>query len=189
MATVEAALETQLGNIEKKTSKTRGDLVKDITASGKQKHGEIVSWLKTTYALGHGDANTLTHFALRGGSFAIEGTSSPDDILDTIYADKKAGQRPIHEALMAGMKTFGEFELSPKKGYVSLRRKKQFAMMGPKTNDRFELGLNLKEPANDDRAKAVPEGGMCQYIIPLTRADEVDASLLALIKRAYDAAG
>jgi hypothetical protein len=81
------------------------------------------------------------------------------------------------------------FEVAPKKGYVSLRRAKQFAMLGPKTNERFELGLNLKEDAGDARAKPMPPGGMCQYIVALTDAKEVDAKLIALVKRAYDRAG
>lgn len=111
-----------------------------------------------------------------------------DDVLGEIYSGKKAHMRPIHDKLMAAIHGFGEFEIAPKKGYVSLRRKKQFAMLGPKTNERFELGLNLKDEVKDPRVKAVPPGGMCQYIVPLTNADEVDAKLIAIIKRAYDRA-
>jgi hypothetical protein len=62
-------------------------------------------------------------------------------------------------------------------------------MLGPKTNERFELGLNLKEDVKDARVKPLPPGGMCQYIAALTSAEDVDASLLAHVKRAYDAAG
>ncbi len=89
---------------------------------------------------------------------------------------------------MEAIAGFGEFEIAPKKGYVSLRRKKQFAMLGPKTNDRFELGLNIKGEVKDPRAKALPPGGMCPYVVPLVSADEVDAKLVALVRMAFDGA-
>lgn len=114
---------------------------------------------------------------------------SPAGTLDEIYAGKKAHLRPIHEKLMAAIGKFGDFEIAPKKGYVSLRRKKQFAMLGPKTNERFELGLNLKEDVADPRAKSLPPGGMCQYVVALANADEIDARLIAVVRRAYEAAG
>jgi hypothetical protein len=110
-------------------------------------------------------------------------------VLDEIYAGKKTHLRPVHEKLMQETDKFGAFEIAPKKGYVSLRRKKQFAMLGPKTNERFELGLNLKDDIRDSRVKPVPPGGMRQYIVPLTSADEIDAKLVGYIKKAYDAAG
>ncbi len=109
-------------------------------------------------------------------------------MLGEIYSGKKEHLRPIHDRLMAAIAGFGEFEIAPKKGYVSLRRKKQFAMLGPKTNDRFELGLNLKGEVKDPRAKALPPGGMCQYVVPLASADEVDAKLVALVRMAFDGA-
>jgi len=75
-----------------------------------------------------------------GCSAAEAGGKSLADVAAEIYAGPKAALRPIHDALMAGLKPFGEFEIAPKKGYVSLRRKKQFAMIGPGTNTPVEEG-------------------------------------------------
>ena len=191
MADMDKAIATQIANIEKKTGKSLAQLTAAIKKSGKAKHGEIRSWLMESYCLGHGDANTLTHIALKsdGTSAAKSSGASADDLLAEIYAGKKAHLRPIHDKLMTAIAKFGEHEVAPKKGYVSLRRKKQFAMLGPKTNDRVELGLNLKDNIDDTRVKPVPPGGMCQYIVPLTSAEEVDAKIVGYVKRAYDAAG
>jgi hypothetical protein len=191
MADMDKAAATQLANIEKKTGRTLAQLTAAIKASGKAKHGEIRSWLMQRYGIGHGDANTLTHYALKsdGASAAKASGASTADVLAEIYSGKKAHLRPIHDKLMRAVAKMGECEIAPKKGYVSLRRKKQFAMLGPKTNERFELGLNLKDDIKDTRVKIVPPGGMCQYIVPLTSADEIDDKIIAYVRRAFDAAG
>ncbi len=191
---IDKAVATQLANIEKKSGKSLAQLKAAIRKSGKSKHGEIRTWLKESLGLGHGDANLVTHLTLQSDDASATSASrsagaSIDDVLDGIYTGKKAHLRPIHDQLMIAIHRFGEFEIAPKKGYVSLRRKKQFAMLGPKTNERFELGLNLKEKIDDPRVKALPPGGMCQYVVPLTSPSEVNAKLIAVVKRAYDAAG
>lgn len=190
MGDLDKAVATQLANIEKKTGKRLAQLSVAIAGCGKTKHGEIRTWLMNTLGLGHGDANTLVHFVLKsdGAGAARAAGASADDVLDEIYSGKKAHLRPIHDKLMGALDAFGAFEIAPKKGYLSLRRKKQFAMLGPKTNERFELGLNLKDDLSDPRVKRLPPGGMCQYVVPLTRPEEVDAKLIAIVKRAYDAA-
>lgn len=187
MADPAQALETQLTNIEKKTGKGRAQLKAAIAKSGAVKHGEIRDWLKATYGLGHGDANTLAHVALQ--SNGAVGAHVADDPLDDIYSGKKAHLRPIHDKLMAEIAAFGAFEVAPKKGYVSLRRKKQFAMLGPKTNERFELGLNLKDALNSPRLIKQAPGGMCQYIAPMTGPADVTKEVIAALRKAYDAAG
>jgi hypothetical protein len=90
---------------------------------------------------------------------------------------------------MAATAQFGKFEVVPKKGYVSLRRRKQFAMIGPGSAARVDVGLNMKGVAATDRLLAEKPGGMCQYKVKLAGPSEVDAELIGWIRQAYDAAG
>jgi hypothetical protein len=189
MDNLDKAIQTQINNIQKKTGMSLAELTTFIKKSGLSKHGEIRDMLKTRLGLGHGDANTLVHVVLKSdGTRAAEGKST-DAVLDEIYTGAKAAQRPIHEALMKHIGKFGEFEVAPKKGYVSLRRRKQFAMIGPKTNTRFEVGINAQGFKKHDRLAEQPKGSMCNYIVSLTDAKEVDAELIAWIKSAYEGAG
>jgi len=131
MSSLDKAVQTQIDNIRKKTGKSLDELAAIVKKSGLTKHGEIRDMFKSTLGLGHGDANTLVHVVLRSdGTRAAEG-KPVDAVLDEIYTGAKAGFRPIHEALMKHINKFGGFEVVPKKGYVSLRRRKQFAMIGP----------------------------------------------------------
>jgi hypothetical protein len=188
MSSLDKAVQTQLDNIQKKTGKSLEDLSAIVKKSGLTKHGEIRDMFKEKLGLGHGDANALVHAIMQSdGTRAAEGKST-DAVLDEIYTGAKAGFRPIHEALMKHINKFGEFEIVPKKGYVSLRRKKQFAMIGPKTNSRFEIGINAKDFKKNSRLTEQPKGSMCNYIVSLTDAQEVDAELVAWLKSAYEGA-
>ena len=189
MSNLDQAIQTQISNIQQKTGKSLDELAAIVKNSGLTKHGEIREMLKRELGLGHGDANTLVHVVLQSdGTRAAEGKSE-SEVLDEIYADKKAALRPIHEALMREIEKFGEFETLPKKGYVSLRRKRQFAMIGPKTNTRLEVGLNIKDLPADERLLEQPKGSMCNYIIRVSDANEVDEQLFNWIKQAYENAG
>jgi hypothetical protein len=187
---MDKALETQLANIQKRTGKTLDPLVAIVKKSGLAKHGEIVAMLKTKLGMGHGDANTIVHLA-RGGIADAPGAPAAGggDPADAFYTGPKAALRPIHDRLMAAIGTFGAFEIAPKKTYVSLRRKKQFAMIGPATNTRVEVGLNMKDVRPTSRLEALPPGGMCQYRVKVTAVDEVNDELLKWIRTAYDSSG
>ena len=85
--------------------------------------------LKTEHGMSHGFANLVALTALRPDESA-----SGEDIVDAIYAGPKAALRPLHDAAVAAAAGFGpDVELAPKKSYVSLRRSKQFATIGPGT--------------------------------------------------------
>jgi hypothetical protein len=187
MSSPEQALASQLKNIEGKTGKDLATLRREIAGCGRSKHGEIRSWVMETFGLGYGDANTLAHVAREeGGATSASGDGA--DPLDDIYSGKKAHLRGVHDAVMAAIQPWGDFEVAPKKAYVALRRKKQFAMLGPKTAERAELGINLKEDVGSERFVAQKPGGMCQYAVALTSPDDVDAELLAVLRRAFAAA-
>lgn len=191
MNSMDKALQTQLQNIQTRTGKTLEQLYEIIRKSGLSKHGEIRDMLKKELGMGHGDANTLVHVFMRSageGAAQARGTSI-EEAINEIYAGPKAALRPIHEKLMAEITKFGPFEVAPKKGYLSLRRKKQFAMIGPATKTRVEVGLNMKGVAATTRLIEMPPGKMCQYKVNLSDSKEVDKELISWIKQAYDSAG
>lgn len=189
MPDIDKAVATQLVNIEKRSGKTLAELGDILRATGLAKHGELRDYLKRELGMGHGDANTTVHIVLGSGAAAqVEGKHG-DEVLDAIYTGPKALLRPIHDKLMAAFAAFGEFEIAPKKGYLSLRRKKQFAMLGPATNTRVELGLNMKGVTGTGRLLEQAPGGMCNYKVRLTDPAGVDADVIAWARQAYDSAG
>lgn len=191
MADLEKAVATQMANIVRRTGKSLPELATIVKGSGLTKHGELVAMLKSNLGMGHGDANTLVHIVLKsdGQSAAAAQGLSAEQVLDGLYKGPKSALRPIHDKLLTAIRKFGDFEEAPKKTYVSYRRKKQFAMIGPATNSRVEVGLNMKGLKATDRLQELPSGQMCNYKVKLTDAKEVDAELVSWIKAAYDAAG
>lgn len=182
---LDKAIETQKANIQAKTGKSLDELYALFAATGLEKHGQLRDFAKSDLGLGHGDANALAlHFLKRNDT--PQADANP---LDEIYSGPKEALRPIHDALMKTIEGFGEFEIHPKKGYVALRRKKQFAMIGPATNSRVEVGINMKDIPGTDRLLEQPPGGMCQYKVKVSDPLEVDEELFAWIKTAYDASG
>ena len=195
MADPQAAVQTQLKNVQAKTGQTISQLHAAVAATGLAKHGEKRSWLMAQFKLGYGDANMVANFIgkplpdLGTGAPAAPPTAAEGDPLDAIYAGAKAPLRPLHDAVMAAVQTLGDFEAAPKKSYVSLRRKKQFAMVGPATKDALEIGLNAKDLPPHERLKVQPPGSMCQATTRIGSVKEVDAALKGWLKRAYESAG
>src|SRR5262245_23620216 len=191
MSDLEKETATQLANIEKHYRKSLNELAAIIRSSGLVKHSQIRDMLKRDLGLDHGDANTLTHHVLKsdGQSAAAAAGLSADDVVAGLYAGPKASLRPIHDKLMAEIDKFGDFEIAPKKTYVSLRRKKQFAMIGPATKTQVEVGLNVKGLKPAQRLVEQPPNSMCNYKVRLSTVAEVDAAVIGWIKQAFESAG
>jgi hypothetical protein len=195
MADPVAATITQLKNVQTRTGKSIAELHAAVATSGATKHGDRRSWLMEHFKLGYGDANAVALFIgkplpdLGSDAPIAAATAAQGDPLTAIYLGAKAGLRPLHEAVISQVRMFGDFQEAPKKSYVSLRRKKQFAMLGPATKDSVEIGLNAKDLPAHARLKIQPPGSMCNATTRITSAEEVDAQLLGWLRQAYDAAG
>lgn len=190
MSSPERGRETQLRNIQAKTGRTLDELSALVRQSGLTKHAQVRAMLQQELGLGYGDAHALALFTLQTDEErAAKASATPDDALAEIYAGARAVLRPIHDQLMAAIIEFGPFEVAPKKGYVGLRRRRQFAMIGPASLTRVEVGLNVKGLEPHARLLEQPAGSMCNYKVRVTGAEEVDAELIAWVRKAYDAAG
>lgn len=196
MADPVAATITKLKNIQARTGKTIAELHAAIAASGTTKHADKRSWLMAQFKLGYGDANAVVRFidkpvpdGLGSDAPASTASAADGDPLAALYTGAKAGLRPLHDAVMSRIKAFGTFEEAPKKNYISLRRKKQFAKVGPATKDSVEIGLNAKDLPTHARLNVQPPGSMCNATTRITSKADVDALLQGWLRQAYDAAG
>ena len=182
MSTVDDATRTMISNFPERTGRSLDDWVALIRASGKTRHGEVVTMLKTEYGISHGFANFAAITALKADD-APQG----DDLVDAMYAGPKVALRPLHEAVISVARGFGDdVELAPKKAYVSLRRKKQFGMVGPGPAGTLELGFNL--PGADPGARFQPVTGMCTHRVRIASEAEFDDELVGWLRRAYEGA-
>ena len=70
---------------------------------------------------------------------------------------------------------------------MSLRRKKQFALITPSTKTSVDLGLALK---GDEPAGRLEKGdAMCSHRVRLQSAEEFDAEVQAWMSEAYSRSG
>lgn len=183
MATPDEMADTMRANVEEKTGRPMAHWMKTLETAGLQKHGEMVKHLKAQ-GVSHGFANLIVHDYRAAGE---AGTGGADPV-DAQYSGKKAHLRPLHDALVEAAKSLGgDVEIAPKKSYVSLRRAKQFAQVGPATNTQVEVCLNLKGRPPTDRLQ--PATGMATHRVRLSSLHEVDAELRAWLREAYDRAG
>jgi hypothetical protein len=182
LSTVDDATATMIANYPARTGRSLDEWVALVRASGMARHGEIMRLLNTEHGMSHGFANLVALTALKPDEAA-----SGDDLVDAIYAGSKAALRPLHDAAVAAATGFGhDVELAPKKSYVSLRRSKQFATVGPGPGGRLEIGLNLGDVEPNGRLVATT--GMCSHRVRIASRDELDAEVLGWLRQAYDGA-
>ena len=178
-----------LGKISQMTGKTPEEIGLLFKQSRLSRHSEIRALFMEKLQLSYGFANTLAHVIAKSDGASLAEDKDMPALLDEIYAGKKEQLRPIHDLIMRKIDAFGSYETLAKKGYLSLKRKRQFATIGPKTNTRMEIGINLKERSGTARLAEQAKGSMCKFIVKVESIDEVDAELITWLQEAYAQSG
>lgn len=185
MADPAAEIAKMIENFEAKTGRAFDAWLADAKGSGLDRHKPLVDWLKGEHGLGHGHANLVAHKTLGSDAGSID-----DEVLvEAMFAGPKAAVRPIYDAVMALVDRLGAVELAPKKGYVSLRRAKQFGLVQPSTATRVDLGLTLKGVPPEGRLEAAGSwNAMVTHRLRLTEIGQVDDAAAAWLRQAWEAA-
>ncbi len=177
---MDKALQTMIDNMPEKTGKSLVDWKKILKTKAFAKHGEAVKFLKTEHGVTHGFANTIV-------LLSKEEQPENEDLVKAQYAGKE-GLIPIYDALIKFVSSLGtDVTITPKKGSVSIIRKRQFLLIKPATKTRIDLGFKLKdEPIGDRLEGSGPFGTMCTHRVQLSALNEVDGELKEWMKLAYD---
>jgi hypothetical protein len=203
MATAEEGIATQIRNIEARYGKTMAQWSAIVAASGLTRHQDVVALLKTEHGLPHGAAHrvSLTVRQQPGpgptagpgqapGPGQAAGQPTDTDPVGALYTGRKSALRPLHEALMTAVRALGDdVEVAPKKGYLSLRRGRQFAMIQPSGAGRIDVGLIL--PATPETQpgprleSAAWFNALFTHRVRVPAGADIDPELTAWLRLAY----
>lgn len=168
-----------------KTGKTLEEWKDLLSKERFTKHGEYMSFLKEQHGISHGYANFIS-LKFRE---ADAGSANADDLIAAQYANKPL-LKPVFDALHAHIIKLGaDVEVAPKKSAVSMRVKRQFALIQPSSKTRIDLGLKFNEKAHKGRLETSgPFGTMCTHRVQINDLKQVDDELIGWIKEAYEQA-
>lgn len=177
---MDQALKTMIDNMPEKTGKSLDEWKKILKSKSFEKHTEGVKYLKSEYNVTHGFANTIV-------ALSKEDNNTSEDLVESQYKGKE-DLIPIYENLITYLKSLGsDVTITPKKGSVSIIRKRQFVLIKPATKTRIDLGFKLKDkPITTRLENSGPFGSMCTHRVRISESAEIDNELKAWITEAYE---
>lgn len=181
---MDQAEKTMVENIEKKFGKPFDEWIKIVKKAKLEKHSDILKFLKEKYGFTHGYANLISMKARKTDAASAEN-------LNMLIIDQYKGKdslKPIYNKIIKAISKLGkDIEVIPKKSNVSIRRKRQFALVQPSTKTRIDLGLKFKDkPVSGRLENSGPFGAMCSHRVQITSVKDVDKNVIAWLKEAYE---
>ena len=187
--------------LPEKTGRSFDQWLKHIRAEGPKDESARREWLAKTYKLGTSTAWWLAEKATRPETIADD---TPEGYLKVAprfveeqYAGKKAGLRPICDALLKlGLAAGKDAKACPCKTFVPLFREHVFAQIKPATNTRIDLGLALgaMPESKIPKKRIIDMGGRAKkdritHRIPISSVEEIDEFVGKWVRAAYELDG
>lgn len=170
-------------SLERDTGKTLAEWVAIAKTCPETTPGKRTEWLRSNYGLG---ANRIAHIL----SEAFPSATGWDDgpaLRAALWKDPAS--RAIFEAIEAAVKDYPGLISGQRKGFSAWSRNFQFASVRPLKGGKARLGLCVA-PDADPRLEPYRNEGWSERLkaaVTLSSPDEVDASIVKLLKDSWDA--
>jgi hypothetical protein len=174
-----------------KTGRTEEEWRALVRRSGPKDPKKCRAWLMEEHGLGSRNAwyFSMGEDGMSWGSGEKEYLASAPGYVDAMFGGRKAGLRPIFEALVRAGRSLGkDVKVCPCQTMVPFYRGFVFAEIHPTTQTRVDLYLALGEtPAKGRLRKSTRRtGDRCTHYIPLESPADVDAEVVRWFRAAYD---
>ncbi len=180
MATPEEMQQKMLQSIEEKTGLKSDVIINDLKKQNLEKHNQKIAYLKEKYSLSHGFANLLAHKSKE------DNTNNPESNLIECQYRGKEKLWAIYQKIEQFIKTLDNVELAPKKAYVSVRAKKQFALIQPSTKTRLDIGINFPKNMEIPLEPSGSFNSMVSHRIRIEEPEDFTILVKECIIKAYE---
>jgi hypothetical protein len=170
------SFQAYIDNIKTKTGKSPEDFKKLAEKKGLLKEGvkagEIVSWLKENFDLGHGHSMAIyATFKGRTGQ-----KRDQHEAIESHFQGAKSVWRPVFEEFMTKLKKLGDdIVIAPTKSYLSILRGHRKIAILQTTAARMDIGIKLKRVETTKRFEPAGKWNtMMTHRVAITDAKQID---------------
>lgn len=173
-----------IDNLKASTKKDLKGWLSEIGNLGTKKRNDIIDKLKKEHGFGHMNASLLAGIYLNDGKPVY---GSTDDLLENQLA-KAEQMRSIYESLISFVqKNFPGSTVLPKKTYVSILEKREFAAINIKPKE-LRVGFDLGDrPFDDSVTKSKLTGPMprISHMVVVTGTDSLNDDMTKLLRESH----
>ncbi len=170
--------------LQTETGKTLAEWVEIAKTCPEAKHRAKLAWFKSVHGLGQNRASIV----LDAAEPREMGWSEPDALLAALWTEP--GSRAIYDAVAEQVRALPDTVIGPRKAFVGLSRKVQFAAIRPAKGGGAVLGLDVA-PDADPRLVPVKRESWSERLkstLTLAGPESIDAGVAALLKQAWERA-
>jgi hypothetical protein len=173
-----------IDNLKASTKKDLKSWLAEIRSLGTTKRNDIINSLKTDYAFGHMNASLLAGIYLNGGKPVY---GSTDELLENQFAKAEA-MRELYDSVINFVKqNFPGATVLPKKTYVSILEKREFAAINIKPKE-LRIGFDLGDrPFDDTVNKSKLTGPMprISHMVVVTGKEQLNDAIKKLLRESH----